>query len=250
MKRVLALLALTQVAHADRWGRAMERWQGGAWLRYELTGMHTLEDGKPDQLVLSGARLHGFIGANASIAYHVGADIMLGSTLGGAGFAYDLALYPVGLLVRAGKTTIVGFGAGIAGMGAQGTLDDTVAIPLEMTTEIGIGRRLRILSRTRVQWNALAPSRQSGAEHIPFADELDAMLGLRIGRYYDDYGFPSGNGYFVGVTYRELARGQMVGITLGYSIDLAMPRRWVTARDAEYDPRGRRHRRVRMPSTQ
>lgn len=248
MKAFAIVLALSSAAHADKWSRAMDRWQGGAWLHYELTGLAS--DASPDELILSGVRLHGFLGANASIAYHIGADILLGSTVNDAGFAYDLALYPVGVLVRAGKTTIVGFGAGIAGMGAVGTLDDTFAVPLEMTTEIGIGRRLRILSRTRVQWNAVAASRQSGAESIPFADELDAMLGLRIGRYYDDYGFPSGNGYFVGVSYRELGRGQMIGLTIGYSIDLAMPRRWVDAREPEYDGRGRRRRRVRMPSTQ
>ena len=250
---VIELVALASTAHADRWRRAMDRWQGGAWLHYELTGMHTREtdcECVPDELVLAGARLHGFIGANASIAYHLGADIQLGSTVREAGFAYDLALFPVGVLVRAGKTSIVGFGVGIGGMGAVGTLDDALTVPVEMTAEIGFGKRLRLLSRTRVTYNALAPTRQSGADSIPFADELDAMLGLRIGRYYDDYGFPSGNGYFVGVNYRELSGGQMVGLTIGYSIDLAMPRRWVDEREAEYDERGRRRRRVRMPSTQ
>jgi hypothetical protein len=247
------VLALTSTAHADRWSRAMDRWQGGAWLHYELTGLHaTAMDCEcvADDLILAGARLHGFIGANASIAYHIGADILLGSTVREGGFAYDLALFPVGVLVRAGKTSIIGFGAGIGGMGAVGTIDDALTVPVEMTVEIGFGKRVRLLSRTRITYNALAPTRQSGADSIAFADELDALLGLRIGRYYDDYGFPSGNGYFVGVSYRELAGGQMVGLTIGYSIDLAMPRRWVDEREAEYDGRGRRRRRVRMPSTQ
>jgi hypothetical protein len=238
---------------ADRWRRRKERYQGGAWLHYELTGLSAVdrEPAQPaDDLVLAGARLHGFLGTNASIAYHIGADLAFGSTTRDAGFAYDVALFPVGILVRAGKTSIVGFGAGIGGMGAVGTLDDALTLPVEMTAEVGIGRRVRILSRARVTYNALAPTRQSGAPNVPFADELDAMLGLRIGRYYDDYGFPSGNGYFVGASYRELARGHMVGLTIGYSIDLAMPRRWVDKREAEYDDRGRRRRRVRMPSTQ
>lgn len=253
MKALLVLVALTSAASADRWSRAMDRWQGGAWLHYELTGMHATDMDcacVPDELILAGARLHGFIGANASIAYHLGADIQLGSTVRDAGFAYDLALFPVGVLVRAGKTSVIGFGAGIGGMGAVGTIDDALTVPVEVTAEIGFGRRVRLLTRGRVSYNALSPTRQSGARSIAFADELDAMVGLRIGRYYDDYGFPSGNGYFVGVNYRELAGGQMVGITIGYSIDLAMPRRWVDERDAEYDNRGRRRRRVRMPSTQ
>jgi hypothetical protein len=246
MKALVAVLALSSVAaadttrdYADRWERRKQRWQGGAWLHYELTGMSvdgfgfgvTLEP-KPkqhaEQLILAGARLHGFLGSNASVAYHVGADIMFGSTLGGTGFAYDVALFPVGILVRAGKTSFVGFGAGIGGMGAVDEMDDALTLPIEMTAEIGIGRRLRILSRTRVSYNALAPTRQSAAPSIPFADELDAMLGLRVGRYYDDYGFPTGNGYFIGVNYREIAHGHMLGLTVGYSIDLAMPRRWVS----------------------
>jgi len=262
MKRAIVVLVVcvASTAHADRWRRARDRWQGGAWLHYELSGMQRVgdpfecdgpgEDCVAEDLVLAGARLHGFLGANASIAYHIGMDIALGSTVRDAGFAYDLALFPVGILVRAGKTSIVGFGAGIGGMGAVGTIDDALTFPVEMTAEIGIGRRVRVLSRARVTYNALAPTRQSAAPSIAFADELDAMLGLRIGRYYDDYGFPSGNGYFVGVSYRELAGGRMLGLTIGYSIDLAMPRRWVAEREAEYDDRGRRRRRVRMPSTQ
>lgn len=268
MKVLAAIVVLADLAGADNtrevantWERRRERWQAGAWLHYELTGMSvdgfglgvTFEP-KPkqpaDDLILAGARLHGFLGGNASVAYHVGADLLFGSTLGGAGFAYDVALFPVGILVRAGKTSIVGFGAGIGGMGAIGELDDALTVPVEMTAEIGIGRRIRVLSRTRVTYNALAPSRQSAAPSIAFADELDAMLGLRVGHYYDDYGFPAGNGYFIGVNYREIAHGHMIGLTIGYSIDLAMPRRWVEAREAEYDERGRRRRRLHMPSTQ
>lgn len=256
MKWLFVLVALTEAAHADRWRQTMDRWQGGAWLHYELTGMRQAGDDfacegcVAEDLVLAGARLHGFLGANASIAYHIGADIQLGSTIREAGFAYDLALFPAGVVVRAGKTSIIGFGVGVGGMGAVGTIDDALTVPVEMIAEIGFGKRVRLVSRTRVSYNAFAPTRQSGAPSIAFADELDAMLGLRIGRYYDDYGFPSGNGYFVGVSYRELAGGQMLGLTIGYSIDLAMPRRWVEEREAEYDERGRRRRRVRMPSTQ
>ena len=257
MKRaLLVIVLLAGVAHADKWRRAMERWQGGAWLHYELTGMTHVESPAvdcgcvADDLILAGARLHGFLGANASIAYHIGADLAFGSTLRDAGFAYDVALFPVGVLVRAGKTSVVGFGAGIGGFGAVGSMEDAVTIPVEMTAEVGFGRRVRVLSRARISYVAAADPRQSAAPSLAFADELDAMLGLRIGRYYDDYGFPSGNGYFVGVNYRELAGGRMVGITIGYSIDLAMPRRWVDERDADYDNRGRRRQRFRMPSTQ
>ncbi len=256
MRAWLAALGvlLATPADADRWRQAMERWQGGAWLHYELTEERRIGEMNcscaASDLVLAGVRLHGFLGANASIAYHVGVDLAAGSTIGKAGFAYDVALFPVGILVRAGKTSIVGFGAGVGGMGAVGTMDDALTLPVEMTAEIGIGRRVRVLSRTRISYNAFARGRQSAAPSIAFADELDAMLGVRIGHYYDDYGFPSGNGYFVGASYRELSEGRMIGLTIGYSIDLAMPRRWVDEREGDYDNRGRRRRRMHMPSTQ
>jgi hypothetical protein len=69
-----------------------------------------------------------------------------------------------------------------------------------------------------------APARHDGAASIAFADELEAMLGVRIGHHYEDYGFPSGNGYFVAAAYRELLGARYLGLTVGYSIDLATPR--------------------------
>jgi hypothetical protein len=50
---------------------------------------------------------------------------------------------------------------------------------------------------------------------------------VRFGKHYDQHGFPSGNGYFVGASYREQAGTRFAGLTIGYSIDLAMPRRFV-----------------------
>jgi hypothetical protein len=50
------------------------------------------------------------------------------------------------------------------------------------------------------------------------------MVGLRFGHHYEEYGYPSGNGYFVGVTYRELLDAHWVGAAIGYSIDLGTPR--------------------------
>ncbi|HLL23254.1 MAG TPA: hypothetical protein VK427_14050 [Kofleriaceae bacterium] len=222
------VVGLVGSAHADRW-------QGGAWMHYELTGLTTRDEAaaSAEQLVLGGVRLHGFLSTNASVAVHVGVDLGFGSTLGDAGFAYDVALFPLGVVLRVGKTSIFSLGTGIGGMGAVGTLDDALTLPVELTVELGIGRRLRLLSRTRITYNALAATRQSAADNVPFADELDAMFGVRIGRYYDDYGFPSGNGYFVGASYRELAGAQMIGLTIGYSIDLAMPRRWAEERQRE-----------------
>lgn len=216
------VLALGGTAHAG-WRDV----QGGSWLHYELSAIHDVDDegGAPraKDLVLAGARLHGFLGAGSTIAYHIGIDLAAGSTIDDAGFAYDVALFPAGVAVRVGRTGVIAFGAGIGAMGAVGTLDDAVTLPLEATIELG-GGRLRMLSRVRAAKVLGAEGRQSGARSAPFADELEATLGLRVGHHYEDYGFPSGNGYWVGVTYRELLDARFVGLVLGYSIDGATAR--------------------------
>lgn len=244
---LIAIAGAAGPAAAEPWRRKMNRVQGGAYLHYEVSGLTVIDDdarmtGAPPaakELVLAGARLHGFLGQNASVAYHVGLDLGFGSTLRDGGFAYDLALFPVGIVVRGGQTSIFGVSAGVGAIGAIGTIDDAITVPVEAIAELGDGR-FRVLARGRVAYIAGANARQSAAPSIPFADELDAMLGLRFGRHYEDYGFPTGNGYFVGASYRELAGVRFLGLTIGYSIDLAMPRRWVTRRPATYDGDGRR----------
>ncbi|HEU0036801.1 MAG TPA: hypothetical protein VFQ53_39600 [Kofleriaceae bacterium] len=231
-------------AHADRWRSAADRVQGGAFLHYELTGLTArLDDArspdpvKYDDLVLAGVRLHGFLGKGPTLAYHVGIDLFAGSTIGAAGFAYDVSLYPVGFVVRLGATSIVGLAAGVQASGAVGTLDDAVAAPVELTAELGRG--IRVLARARVSYVAGADARQSGAPSLPTGDELDAMLGLRLGTRYEDQGFPTGNGYFIAASYREQGGVRFAGLTIGYSIDLAMPRRFsgrARTSTEQYDP--------------
>lgn len=228
MKALLIVAMCAGAAHADRWSRVADRAQGGAWLHYELSVVHDIDDRGTQQdleeLVLAGARLHGFVGENPTLNYHVGIDLAAGSTLRGAGFAYDVALFPVGAGVRVGETGVIALGAGVGAMGAMGTLDDAVTLPVELNAELG-GGRVRVLLRARAAWVAGAPSRHDGSPSAPFADELDTTLGVRIGHHYGDYGYPTGNGYFVGVAYRELAGARFLGGVIGHSIDLATPRR-------------------------
>ncbi len=222
------LLVLVTVATAE--ARPFGEFQGGSWLHYELTGLHGIEDtrgrAEAQDLVLAGFRLHGFAGMSSSVGYHVGIDLAAGGSLNAGGFAYDVALFPAGVSVRFGRTGVIALGAGIGASGATGTLDDAVTLPLEVNAELG-GGRLRLLARVRTSYVAGADSRQSAAPSIPFADELDATVGLRIGRHYEDWGIPSGNGYFVGAAYRELAGTRFLGLVIGYSIDGATKRKTV-----------------------
>lgn len=194
--RVCVLVLLTATAHAERIP------SGGAWLHYELSGVTDNDGARPHELVLATARLHGFIGGK-TLGYHAGIDLAAGSTLRAAGFAYDVALFPLGVGVRLGKTGFFTLGGGIGGVGAVGTLDDQFVLPLEANLEVGRG------------WRLLARGRYSPIGKA----ETDATVGIRIGSSYEDY-VPSGNGYFVGATYREMFGTKYVGAVIGYSIDL------------------------------
>lgn len=224
---VLAVVACAVLPSGP--ARARPRLGGGAWLHYELQGLHAIEDAgamapatPPRELVLAGARLHGFFGGR--VAYHVGLDLAAGGTIRDGGFAYDVALFPLGVALRLGRTGVIALGTGVSASGATGTLDDAVTLPVELTAELG-GGRVRVLLRARAAYVAGADSRQTAAPSTTLADELEATLGLRIGHHYEDFGFPSGNGYFAGVAYRELAGTRFAGLVIGYSIDGATPPR-------------------------
>jgi hypothetical protein len=223
MRSALVLVLLVGCARWAKHRDLADKAQGGAWMHYELTSATKVDAyDSPRDLVLAGARLHGFVAGGKTVALHAGIDLAAGSTLRGAGFAYDVALFPLGVAVRFGRSSFVALGTGVGASGAVGTLDDAVTLPLEATLEAGGG--VRLLARVRTSYIAGAAGRHDGAPSMPFADELDAMVGLRLGHHYEDYGYPSGNGYFVGVTYRELLDAHWVGAAIGYSIDLGTPR--------------------------
>jgi hypothetical protein len=232
--KMLVIVALVIVALACGRARAQPNIAGGAQLHYELQGQRAYardamagEMTPPRDLVLAGARLHGFVG-NRWLGYHAGLDLAAGGTIGAGGFAYDVAVFPAGLALRFADTSFVTVGVGVGASGATGTLDDAATLPVEARFEVGRG--FRVLGRARATFVAGADGRQDGAR---IADELEAMLALRLGRAYNDWGFPTGNGYFAGVTYREAMGARFAGAVIGYSIDMGSPR--TKRRPREYD---------------
>jgi hypothetical protein len=216
---VAVVVGFAGTAHAG-W-RDFQDAQGGADLHYELSGFHTRDEmGGPRDLVLAGARLHGFIGG-ARLGYHMGLDLAAGGTINGGGFAYDVSIFPVGLAVRLFDTSFVSLGAGVGASGATGVLDDATTLPLEARFELGRG--IRVLGRARATYLFATNSARQGGARV--ADELEAMLAVRLGSAYNDYGFPTGNGYFVGAMYREALGAQFFGAVIGYSIDMSTRRR-------------------------
>ena len=205
--------------------------QGGGYLHEELTLLTHVEDTPGngartiDQLGLAGFRLHGFAGFGANVGYHLGLDLAAGATIGRhGGFAYDVGLLPFGIAVRFGASSFLTLGTGIVASGATGAIDDAVALPFDVDLELDASR-VRLIGWARAAWIAGSPQRHDGAPSVPFADELDAMVGVRIGHHYTDYGFPTGNGAYIGIAYKELTGTTFVGVTFGYSIDMATAQR-------------------------
>ncbi|HEY1556988.1 MAG TPA: hypothetical protein VGF94_19270 [Kofleriaceae bacterium] len=231
MRSALIVMLLCGTAHADRWSRLADEWSGAAWLHYEATVLDRVEhDASVKQIGLAGARLHGVFGHGHVFAFHAGLDLAAGGTVGQGGFAYDVAFMPFGVALRPSERSVIALGTGVGAMGGVPSLDGAVTLPIDLTAEVGDGR-VRLLARGRVSYVAGAASRADGAPSLStgpesslLGDELEAMLGVRIGRGYHEYGFNSGNGYFVAASYRELEGARFAGVTFGYSIDLASPR--------------------------
>jgi hypothetical protein len=214
---VAAVVATAAPAAADPFDRV----QGAASLEYEASYVHAFERDAarpaPDGLGLAGARLRGQIG-KSWLNYRVGLDLRAGATAPG-GFAYDCDLYLAGAGILLGRWSRLGIVGGIGAAGATGTLDDVVQLPVEASLELGIGDHVRVLARGRLAWHAAARGRSDGAPSVGFADALDASLAIRLGDRKVQYGFPAGNGYYLGVAYREADGARMIGAVIGHSID-------------------------------
>jgi hypothetical protein len=192
----------------------------GSWMHYEVSEHHVLDDSMTSSkdMVLAGARVGGFIGGDR-ISYAASFDFAFGSTIAKSGFMYELGLLPLGFALRPSERSVIAFATGIAGSGAVNTLDDAVALPLELTAEATLGP-LRLLARGRASFLAASDARQNGSPTFGWADEIDATFAIRVGPRYNKFRLASGNGYFLGATYREMEGAKFIGVVLGHSVDM------------------------------
>ena len=59
----------------------------------------------------------------------------------------------------------------------------------------------------------------------PIIGEREEFAGVgRVWTADDEHGFPTGDGYFVGVSYREALDARYLGVTLGMSLDMGTRR--------------------------
>jgi hypothetical protein len=232
MKALVILVALAGSAHADCFCELIDKLvpddpQGVGWGNYELVDYLRLDDsalaprvataapsGGIGNELLAGVRMGGVIGGRRhAVGYHLELDLLAGATFDRGGFAYDVALYPLGIGVHLGDTSFVALGTGIVATGATRWLDDGVGLPLQATVALGSGS-VRVLGRARVAWLA-------GTHDDP--RELEGMLGVRVGHHYHDWDFPSGNGYFIGAAYKEMRGERYLGLAIGYELDAGIP---------------------------
>ena len=221
MTRVAIILVLACGIAGDAGADPLDRFQGAASLEYDAGYLHTFDravaDKGLDGIGLAGPRLRGQLGSSL-VGYRVGVDLRAGATAPG-GFAYDVDLYLLGLGLRLGRWSRFGVTAGFGASGATGTLDDAIQIPVEAMLEVALGRRIRVIARGRIAWVGQADARDAGMSALPWGDELEASFAIRVGNRWTDYGFPVGNGYYLGVNYREAEDTKMIGAVIGHSLD-------------------------------
>ena len=144
------------------------------------------------------------------IGYAFGADLRAGYLDGGI---YEADAHPLGLALRAANNGIVMVTAG-AGLG--GTRGNTASHAMvELSGELPAGP-LRLLARGSLGWSLGGPTYASDAHGI--ADELTALVGVRLGRDHTWGDYRAGHGPYLALTYRNLGGAELLGLALGFDV--------------------------------
>src|SRR6185312_12743285 len=134
MRSLLIVIALAGVAHADGVSGSSE---GSFTLLQHFADQRPVTavpivapDPTITQLGLLGARF-GLMPSDPMVAEHIAFDFAIGGQIGRhGGFAYDVALMPLGLGIHLGDDSFLALDTGVAAMGATGSLDDAILVPI------------------------------------------------------------------------------------------------------------------------
>ena len=152
--------------------------------------------------------------ATHTVSEHFAFDFAVGGQVGRhGGFAYDAAVMPLGLGVRLGSDSFLALGTGLAAMGATGSLDDAILVPIQLQFEYGDTYHLIVRARDSFVFGA--DGRSNGAPSLPIGDELEGMVGVRVGKS-ENPSMPMG--YFPGVAYKEMLGTRYIGLSLGFAL--------------------------------
>lgn len=223
MRSLLVLIAVAGVAHADDDadpGLPSRSAQFGFTLLQHFADTRPVTSATapaPDptitQLGLAGIR-GSFVEGDRAVSVHISLDAAVGGQIGRhGGFAYDVGLLPLGLGVALGPDSFLALGTGVAAMGATGSLDDAILVPIQLELEYGGTYHLTVRARDSFVFGA--DGRKDGAPSLPLGDELEGMVGLRIGKVDSS---SVRMGYFLGVAYKEMLGTRYIGLALGYAL--------------------------------
>lgn len=166
-----------------------------------------------DPAITAGTRVRFGAGRATALGlgYYGGLDARAGYVDGGY---YEVDLHALGFALRGARGALLSL-TGAFGLGGVRGNDAT-----HMTTELGVeipAGPVRLLGRASLGWRVSGDHYMDDANGI--ADELSALVGVRLGRdhrYWAD--LAGGGGPYVGVTYRDLGGSELLGVSLGVDL--------------------------------
>jgi hypothetical protein len=142
--------------------------------------------------------------------YALGAELRAGYLGGGI---YEADAHPLGIALRSpgGATATLTAGAGLGGVRGN-TASHAV---VELAGELPAGG-VRLLARAGLGWTLGGSSYGDDAHGV--ADELTALVGVRLGRdrWWGDY--RAGGGPYLALGYRDLGGAELFGLALGIGV--------------------------------
>ncbi len=157
------------------------------------------------------------------VAHAAFIDLHFGAGLDG-GFAYNMALLPLGLALYDRKQyATLSVATGVRYRGVTGHKPAALLAPLRASLVVRAGTHVLLNGWASAAFTS-SDARQSGSNLAPFGDELSLGVTVRLGpggTMRPGRGAVSyGNGYFAGVLYEEHLGGEFWGITIGHGVNM------------------------------